>query len=333
MIADVLLNILAPILLMIGLGAWLRRTFEIDLSTLAKLNIYLFTPAFIFHRVSHSNLSWGEMGGVMTITAMQVFILGLLVWGIGRALKVERKALAAIAMAIMFYNSGNYGIPLAELAFPGKEPGTHDGGAVQAFTVLAQNVLTFTVGLAIAAYAHAGDLWSSALKILRMPVLYTLTCAILGRLWLQSNPSNQFPVVILKPMEYLSAGLVPLALVTLGAQLASNPRWPQWKPVSAVMVARLIYAPAQMMALLYGLHLLGIPALDLWGNDRWPAQLLILTAAVPSAINTLLLTLELGGDADLSADCVFWTTVFSALTMTLWLVFLRVWMGQPVSVW
>lgn len=333
MIADVLLNILAPILLMVGLGAWLRRTFQVDLGTLAKLNIYLFTPAFIFHRVSHSQLSWGEMGGVLTITGVQVFTLGMFCWGIGRALKVDRKTLAAVSMAIMFYNSGNYGIPLAELAFPGKGEGAHDGGAVQAFTVLAQNVLTFTVGLVIAAYAHAGDLGASALKILRMPVLYTLACAILGRLWLQGGEERQLPVFLAKTTEYLANGLVPLALVTLGAQLASNPRWPRWKPVSVVLVARLILGPLQMMGLLYLFHLLNIPALDLWGNDRWPAELLILTAAVPSAINTLLLTLELGGDADLSADCVFWTTVVSAVTITLWLVILRVWGGQPISVW
>ena len=53
--------------------------------------------------------------------------------------------------------------------------------------------------------------------------------------------------------------------------------------------------------------------MDLW---PWPAESLILTAAVPTAVATLLLTLEVGGDTDLAADCVFWTTVFSAVTIT-----------------
>jgi predicted permease len=60
--------------------------------------------------------------------------------------------------------------------------------------------------------------------------------------------------------------------------------------------------------------------MDLW---PWPAELLVLTASVPTAVNTLLLTLELGGDAQLSADCVFWTTVCSCVTITGWLIFLR----------
>ena len=331
MILDVLMNILAPILLMVGLGVWMRRTFSIDLGTLSKLNIYLFTPAFIFEKVSGSTLSWVEMGGVVTITIVQALTLGIFVWIIGKAMKVSRKTLAAVAMAVMFYNSGNYGLPLAELAYPKQT--AHDGGAVQAFVVMTQNVLTFTIGLSIAAYAHAGDVWQSVWKILRMPVLYTLTAAILGRLWLQSDPSHQFPVFLSKTVSYLSYALIPIALVTLGAQLASNPRWPRWRPVTFVIVLRLIVGPLQMAALLYGFHLLNIPALDLWGNDRWPAELLILTAAVPTAINTLLLTLELGGDADLSADCVFWTTVFSGVSITVWLVILRAWGGQNVTIW
>src|SRR5213080_1399930 len=133
MIAPILLNVLAPILLMIALGALLRAAFEIDLGTLSKLNIYLLVPGFIFDKVSTSTLSWMEMGGVVTVSIIQVVTLGLIVWGIGRVLGVGRKTLAAIALAVMFYNSGNYGLPLAELAFPSHDPSAKDGGAVQSF--------------------------------------------------------------------------------------------------------------------------------------------------------------------------------------------------------
>mgnify|MGYP000353373772 CR=1 FL=1 len=54
------------------------------------------------------------------------------------------------------YNSGNYGLPLSELAYPGAGP------AAQTFVMLTQNFLTFTVGLAIAAEQrrahHAGQI-------------------------------------------------------------------------------------------------------------------------------------------------------------------------------
>jgi predicted permease len=83
-----------------------------------------------------------------------------------------------------------------------------------------------------------------------------------------------------------------------------------------------------MALLLWGFHVTGVPALDLWGERGWPAELLILTAAVPTAVNTLLMTIELDGDVDLAADCVFWTTVFSCLSITFWLVVVRWWFGS-----
>ena len=349
MITPILFDVLGPILILMGAGALLRWRFHIDLATLSKINIYLLAPAFVFDKVSNSTLSWEEMGGVVTISVMQVATLGLFIWGIGWALRVKRQTLAAVAMAVMFYNSGNYGLPLAELAYPqhamvgGGEVGVgsrkdaalpaplpppqspplaKDGGAVQAFVMLTQNVLGYTLGLIIAGFAHhepvspLRNLW----RVLRLPVLPMLCIALGARWWLQSDPSHTLPLAITKPASYLSAALVPIALATLGAQLASNPRWPRWKPVSLVLVLRLLLGPVQMAALLYGFHLLGWNAVDLW---PWPAELLILTAAVPTAVTTMLLTLELEGDTDLAADCVFWTTVSSCVTIPIWLVLLR----------
>jgi hypothetical protein len=328
---------------MVGFGALLRWRLALDLTTLGKLNIYLFTPAFIFKHVSESKLPWSDMGGIVLITVMQVFTLGMLSWGIGRALHVSRKTLSAIALAVMFYNSGNYGLALAELAYPGRTPATaaaaaatqhsiistqhlrKDGGAVQAFVVLSQNVLTFTVGLAIAASAGSTGFGDITSKILRLPVLYTFAAALLGRWWLGASPSHAMPTILAKTADFLSAGLVPVALVTLGVQLAANPRWPRWRPVSLAIVLRLIGGPIQMAALLWTFHKLNFGPLDLW---PWPAELLVLTAAVPTAINTLLLTLELEGDTDLAADCVFWSTLFSCITITVWLVVLRKMFGS-----
>jgi predicted permease len=326
MILSILLNILLPILVMAGLGAWLRWKFAVDLATLTKLNIYLFVPAFVFDKVANSRLPWADMGGVVLVTLIQVTTLGVIVWGIGRLFHVDRKTLCAVALAVMFYNSGNFGLPLAQLAYPGGGAGpgaVKDGGAVQAFVVMVQNVLTFTLGLGIAASAHGAGIGRVLVRILRLPVLYVLAAALAARWWLDAAPGRALPTVIAKPTEFLSAGLVPVALVTLGAQLAVRPRWPRWKPVALVLFLRLILGPAQMAALLWGFHRIGRRALDLW---PWPAELLILTAAVPTAVNTLLLTLELDGDATLAADCVFWTTVFSCLTITGWIVVLRVMM-------
>jgi len=318
LVTDILFTILAPILLMVLVGALLRWRLRIDITTLGKLNIYLFVPVYVFEHVSTSQLEWQEMLGIFGITVVQVVTLGLLVWGIGRALRVSRATLATIALSVMFYNSGNYGLPLAQLAYPAGHGGTHNGAAVQAFVMMAVNLLTFTLGMGIAAAAHQGGLGKGLVVLLRLPILPGLAAGIFAQWWLKSG--HHLPVAISKTSRYLSDGLIPVALITLGAQLAANPRWPRWKPVSLVLLLRLIVGPLQMAGLLFLFHKTGYPSMDLW---PWPAELLVLTASVPTAVNTLLLTLEIGGNAELSADCVFWTTVFSCVTITGWLIFLR----------
>lgn len=335
MIRAILLDILAPILALVAAGALMRRKFGLDIPTLSKLNIYLFVPAFIFDVVARSRLSWEAMGGVMLVTTLNVLALGVVVWCTGRVLRASTKTLAAVALAVMFYNSGNYGLPLAALAFPGSGGSTglsgahpeRDGAAVQALVVFAMNLLTFTVGLGIAAWAGTGE-WRQGIRTyFRLPMLPAVAAALLARWWVGSAPGRQLPVVIAKPAEYLAMGLIPLALVTLGAQLADNPRWPRWRPMSLILLLRLVYGPVQMAALLYGFHLLGWKPLDLWGEGAWPAASLIVTAGVPTAVNTLLLVLEVGGETELAADSVFWTTVVSCVTIPAWLVIVRVWIG------
>jgi predicted permease len=334
MIRAILLDILAPILILVGLGALMRRKFAVDIPTLSKLNIYLFVPAFIFDVVARSRLTWAAMGGVMVITTLNVLALGLVVWGIGRMFRASAKTLAAVALAVMFYNSGNYGLPLAALAFPaGASPATgeRDGAAVQAFVVFAMNLLTFTVGLGIAAWAGTGQWRQGIGTYFRLPMLPAVVAALLARWWVGSAPGRELPVAVAKPAEYLAQGLIPLALVTLGAQLADNPRWPRWRPMSMILFLRLLYGPAQMAVLLYGFHLIGWKPLDLWGDGAWPAASLILTAGVPTAVNTLLLVLEVGGETELAADSVFWTTVASCVTIPAWLVVIRLWMNSGAS--
>lgn len=325
MLLQILLNVTGPIIVLIGIGAFLRRRFNLDVATLSKLNIYFAVPAFIFTTIAYSKLNFAAMGGIVLTTVAQTFLLGGLVFGLGRLLKVPHGVLASIALAVMFYNSANYGLPLAELAYPAENG--RSGGAVQAFIVMTQNLLTFTVGLSIAASMKSGFAWNVVWRMLRLPMIPALVAGLLAKWYLSLDPSHALPIIISKPAQYVSGSLVPLALATLGAQLAQNPQWPRWKYVGPVLFLRLVYAPVQMIALLYLFSLMKIPALNLWPQTGWPAQLLILTAAVPTAVNTLLLTLELEGDAKLAADCVFWTTVCSCLTIPFWIYGLWAYFG------
>jgi hypothetical protein len=325
---EILLNILGPILLLILLGALLHWKFKMDLGSLSKLNLFLFVPGFVFHNVSTSGLRAHEMAAVVLVTFMQSLLLGGIVLAAGRVFRVNPKITSALMLAAMFYNSGNFGLPLVQLTFG--EADERGAAAVQTFVLMTQNVMTFTIGLMIAAWGGGDHLGRSLLSIFRLPMVPALAAGLIAR-WLRVEHQIAVPKILAVPSSYLAAGLVPIALVTLGAQLASNPRWPRWKPVSSILFLRVIYAPIQMAAMLFALHKLatmasaahrGFAFANLW---PWPAKSLILTAGVPTAVNTLLLTLEMDGDPELAADCVFWTTVFSCVTVTGMLAILKSW--------
>lgn len=323
LLGSIVSDVLLPILLMVAVGALVRWRFHLDTATLSKLNLWIFSPAFIFDKVANSTLPWSAMGGVVLITLIQVVCLGMVVWTVGRLAGGTPATLTTVALAAMFYNSGNYGIPLAELAYP-RQLSIKDGGATQAFVAMTQNFLVFTLGMWLATRHREQATWRDGVRqVFSLPAVPVLAVALLARAYLQGGTPeapHHLPAPIAKTTAYLSAGLVPVSLVTLGSQLASGWRKPRWRPLATVCVTRLVVAPLQMAVMLKGFHLLGWGTLDLW---PWPAELLIVTSAVPSAVNILLLTIETGGDRELAADCVFWTTVISPLSIGVTLAVVR----------
>ena len=298
------MQVVLPILVMIGLGALLRRLFTLDVNTLVKVGLYALLPAFIFEQIATTTLDPSAMLGVAAAAIGIMLATAAVIFAGAGALRPDRKVVSATLMLCMFQNCGNFGIPLATLAFG------DTGQEVQSLVIAVQSLSVFTLGVAVAGSGggHSGrDLLA---RIFQLPLIYAVMLGLLARL---SLDYSALPTAVTAPIGYLGAAIVPVALLTLGAQLATKPRWPRWKPLSATLVIRLLLGPAMMAGLLWLAHvaLPGTP-LDLWGPV---AAVLIVTAGVPSAVNSLLLTMEMGGDTALVADGVFWTTVLCIIPL------------------
>ena len=309
----ILTDVLLPILLMMGAGATLRRIFALDLSTLVKVSLYVLTPAFVFRNVATANLDGEAMAGIVGTSTLLAVALGVVGYVGGKSAGASWPTTSAVMNGTMIYNSGNYGVPLAVLAFG------DFGKGVQAFVLSTQSVFTFTVGLALAGSAAGGGFGRITRKLLLMPIPYALTGSLVWR-WVDGG-TVAMPTWLDRTTEYLANGLVPVALVTLGAQLANAPRWPRWRPVSFVTVVRLLGGPLAMTGGLVAAHHLAPGSI----LDVGPAvaAVLIVTSGTPTAVNTLLLTHEMDGDTRLMGDIVFWTTVVSPITLLATLAIVR----------
>jgi predicted permease len=198
--------------------------------------------------------------------------------------------------SLVLYNSGNYGIPLIELAFGGNALTM----VSQLFVVIAQNITSSTVGVYQASFG-SGSRRDALKNIVKMPALYTLVLIAIVNFTGFTVPE---PIMI--PLDFIADGFIAMALITLGMQLAQisikfNP-----KLVLITSAVRLLLAPV-----------LGFGLVLLFGLKGILAQALVVGVATPTAVNSTLLADEFGNEREFAAQMVIMTTVFCTFTLPL----------------
>lgn len=300
MVFEILRDICLPIVVVMGLGWAIDRRFKLNLQTLIKLNLYLFVPSFIFVRLSTSELAdrVGIQVAGFTLAVMAVMAVASAIVAGNRSERV------AIQMGTMFYNSGNWGIPLMALAYPGEGP------VLQVFVLATMNISMFTIGITLAGmqadHQEGGDdgpirmpAWRRLLPILRQPSIYAIILALLSKRL--GNPVEDV-VFLWKPLGYLADALVGFALITLGVQLSQTKPPPVKGKLAAALAIRLIGGPLVAIGLTW-----------IFGFRGETAAILILGAAAPTAVNAALVAHEFKGDSRFASAIVFYSTLLASL--------------------
>ena len=305
---EIFLNVCAPIFLIVGAGWLLDRKFKLHLESMVKLNIYLMVPAFIFTRVLQTELAGGEAVKIVAFTLSIIAFMFVGSWLAARIFGMGPKQRQSLSLATMFYNCGNYGLPLVTLAF-----GPH-AAAIQIYVLATMNVSTYTIGLFLA-QSHGETEKShrkALLKVLRQPTLYALMLGILCKAFDVPVKSITW---LWEPLDLIQAGLIGFALVTLGVQMSQTRPAPFKAPLWSAILLRLLIAPSIALPLTYA-----------FGFSREASASLILAAAAPTAVNTALLAHEFGGDLSFSTSAVYYSTLASMLTTTMLVYALKLWL-------
>ncbi len=294
--------VIAPIFLLLGLGFGVQKRLGFDIKTLTRLNFWVFVPAFLWVRVLESRLSSHSIVLVVAHFLILGVVLFVLTWNVARFIGADRGLQRAMTSSVLFYNAGNYGVPAAQLAFGAA------GLSIQAIVMMLQNTTNFTVGLGLHAGAkHSSRKRETLIAIWKLPMLQTLALALLWRFsgWPVPTPFNT-------AVHYLSDGLVPIALVTLGAQLATLKSFKLDLPIAVTLVLRLVLAPI----LAFGLaRLMQMP--------HALTQSLVVAAGFPVAVNSALLAIEYDNEAEYSSAVVFYSTLLSIFTVSATIFLMR----------
>lgn len=293
-------DVLWPIFAIIGIGFGLGKSGLLAPRPVARLTFWVLAPALIFTSLYGSEVRPAVFGQIFCF----VLLFSLVMWGmahlLGRLLGLERRSESGVALALIFTNCGNYGLPFLLFSL-GQE--AFDLGIVY---LVNQQILLSTLGILI---ASRGERYSfqSFLEILRAPLLY----AVAAGLALHES-GLVIPEYLLRPLSMLSQATIPTFLLLLGLQLSQVRLGHRLREIIPAAALRLLGAP-----------LISWPILVLLGIDGLLRSVMILEASTPAAVNALLLALEYDQDPELVSSVVLVTTVASIGTLPGLLLLLR----------
>lgn len=292
----VLLLAVLPVALVASVGIAVGRAFQLDLRTLARVNIYALLPALVLTGLYESELAIESAAGIVTGFLLNCGVLYGVAIALGRLFRLPKTTRQSLVATTLLANSGNIGLPFVLFSIG-------EAGLSRAIVYLVSSAIFIaTVGPVLL----KGEGFTAGLNVtLRLPVFWATLggMAVLAWEW-------PIPVPIDRALDLLSGAAIPSALLILGIQLSrTRIAFGRYELFAAGL--RLLLSPAS--AYLIG-KALGLAGLDL--------TVLVLQSAMPVAVNTLIWVSEFGGDTERVAKTIVLSTVMSFITLpgVLWLL-------------
>ena len=291
---DIVGRITLPLVLLMGLGYVLERKLKLDVATLSKLLVYAVLPCALIHFLTTASLPLSAVGLSAWFAAVQFFALLGVGWLGALLLRLGPAARAVFALAVAFPNSGNYGLPLVELAYGGNYI-MH-----QSVITSVHSILIVTVGVFLLS-AQRHSLGSAVRAMLATPLIPSVALGLLIK-----GLDITLPSVIAIPLKVTGSALTPIALFTLGAQIASASNWSAaWRPVGASLVLRMAVAPA----------LTWVAAIA-FGFPPDLTSLYVVGAATPVGVLLVVFAAQYESDVNLATAMAVVSTILSPIVVT-----------------
>lgn len=300
-IADIFGSITLPILLLIAFGFFLERGLKLGSAALARMLVYAVLPCALFHFLSTAKLPLSTVAFTAVFTVCQFAAFFVLGWGLAVLLRVSPSLRPVFALAAAFPNSGNYGIPLIELAL-GPDWILHQSVITACHLVLVITACVFVLA------EERVQIGSALKEAFRTPMLPAVGLGLLVK-----GLDIDVPDPVATPFRIMAGALTPLALMTLGAQVASTSLKNAALPVGGVVAFNLALAPLFTWVALQGFDVQ--PKL---------VELLVIGACAPVGLLLPILVAERGRDASFPAAVAVISTALSPFAATVVIALIRV---------
>ncbi|MGF1542068.1 MAG: AEC family transporter [Pleurocapsa sp.] len=290
-----LLPAVLPVGLIILIGCIAGRTLPLQPQTLSQLILFVLSPALVIDSLYRTTLSVENSAKLFLAYAVTSACLYCLVWIINKISQTSPSFSKALIATSLFPNNGNMGLPVVTFAL-----GT--AGLERAIVCLiSSSILLFCFGPAL--LQGKGILYGLKLT-LKLPLIWSILAGFGLRVF-----SIKFPFELDTGIQKLGQAAIPIALILLGMQLSSTYFKLGIREIFTV-TTRLIISPLIAYAIGSWLTL-----------ETLSLQVLVLQCAMPTAVNSLVVVTEFGGDIDLVARAIVLSTISSFITLPviLWL--------------
>ncbi len=303
-IFSTILGVIIPISIPVLCGVVLTKFRNLQTKPLLTVALYIMSPAIIFKTLLNAQVSMGDFYSVLAFTLLNVFLLWLTAKITARAFRLNEAETAGLTLVSTLTNCVNYGLPLILLAFG------EAGLARASVYVVLMMIITHTVGIYFAARSQFSG--KNAVKsVFSLPAAYAALAAIILRV-----TGFEFPSGVMKGITLLSNGYSPVVLIILGAQmvgvktsgLARDGRI----AFTAGMLLRMVASPLIALLLLFVLRI-----------DGLLRSVLFIEAALPVAINAVILAERFDAAEKTVSNTILWSTLLSFAVLP----FLIVWVA------
>jgi predicted permease len=270
----------------------------------ADLVTHVTLPALVFSSLSHAIIYLEYALLALLMVAAELISL-ILAWAVGKRLHLENAQMGAFMLTSAFGSSSFLGYALISQVFPGNIDTMTEAVIISEVGLVP---VLFTVGTMVAIYYGRTDLDSkgrllATTSFFKSPLFFSL---VAGVLWstLKLPVEGTLITPIFNFLEVLSTANTFLVAMTVGVLLHfSGMREIVWVILFAVLI-KLILKPLMVW----------VPTLAMDLQD-WQMQVLVLEAAMPSALLTVVFAKTYGCDAKLASKLIFATLVASSITV------------------
>ena len=291
------LNAVIPTFILVALGALADKRFpNLHLETLSRLSVYFLIPALIFSALARTDLTLNSALLLSGAYVLYLLVLGATALLGSRGLSREKRG--GLIIATLFGNTGNMGLPITLFAYG-------QAGFERAVVLLVISLtIMFIVGPAVLAN-QGGRLRERLKDALKLPPIW----ATLAGISINFLPSG-LPISLDRGIELLGNAAIPVMLLSLGIQMRRGWVWEIGPAALRATLLRLVVGPF----IAYGVaRVLGLEALD--------TKVLVLSAAMPTAVTMFVVAVEVGGDYQGLARSVVMTTIGSLAAIMVVLFF------------